>query len=206
MHLFQTILKLHELRMTRQEFLHRQGLRTPRLHAVLLVVTFWLTMSWVQAAEVRKEIQVKCSYLHNFTKFVEWPAETFDSDTSPLVIGVYGNEGMRLELETQVNGRTLGKRRFEVKRVETPKDVARVHLLYISEAPDTICLSLVSAAAQEAKLTVGDTDEFVKGGGMIRFVLEEGKIRFEINQGTAEAAKLKLSPQLLKLARVVRKK
>jgi hypothetical protein len=41
-------------------------------------------------------------------------------------------------------------------------------------------------------------------GGAIRFVLESNKIRFEIDVARAEAARLRISSKLLRLARALR--
>jgi hypothetical protein len=49
-------------------------------------------------------------------------------------------------------------------------------------------------------LTVGETSDFLSDGGMIRFHLEEDKIRFDINLAAAESARLKISSRLLLLA------
>jgi hypothetical protein len=49
-------------------------------------------------------------------------------------------------------------------------------------------------------LTVGDTDRFVETGGMINFVKEGKKIRFEINEAAAKRAGLRVSSKLLSLA------
>jgi len=52
-------------------------------------------------------------------------------------------------------------------------------------------------------LTVGETDRFAQSGGVINFILEENKVRFEINSETAARARLKISSKLLALARIV---
>jgi hypothetical protein len=49
-------------------------------------------------------------------------------------------------------------------------------------------------------LTVGETANFLSEGGMIRFHLEEGKVRFDINLGAADSSHLKISSRLLLLA------
>ena len=49
-------------------------------------------------------------------------------------------------------------------------------------------------------LTVGETAQFLRDGGMVRFYLQNNKVRFQINQKNAEAAGLKVSSQLLALA------
>ena len=54
-----------------------------------------------------------------------------------------------------------------------------------------------------AILTIGDIDHFIEYEGIIGFVKEDNKIRFEINLTQAEKQRLKISSQLLKLARRV---
>ena len=49
-------------------------------------------------------------------------------------------------------------------------------------------------------LTVADTAGFLDHGGIINFVLEGSKVRFEINQEAAERAGIKISSKLLRLA------
>jgi hypothetical protein len=55
----------------------------------------------------------------------------------------------------------------------------------------------------KAVLTVGETEDFAEDGGMIAFLVEENKIRFEINLEAADKAKLKISSKLLALAKTV---
>jgi hypothetical protein len=51
---------------------------------------------------------------------------------------------------------------------------------------------------------VGEGDGFLDGGGMIAFILEDRRVRFNIDQGAAQKAGLKLSSRLLSVARSVR--
>ncbi len=44
---------------------------------------------------------------------------------------------------------------------------------------------------------------FLESGGIINFVMEEKKVRFEINMTAAKSAKLKIRSQLLRLAKRV---
>jgi hypothetical protein len=49
-------------------------------------------------------------------------------------------------------------------------------------------------------LTVGEADNFLSEGGVIRLHLEQDKIRFDINVGVADSSHLKISSRLLLLA------
>jgi hypothetical protein len=53
-------------------------------------------------------------------------------------------------------------------------------------------------------LTVGDSAGFLERGGVIRFRVEDNKVRFDINPDAAARAHLEVSSQLLKLATIVR--
>jgi len=52
-------------------------------------------------------------------------------------------------------------------------------------------------------LTVGETGDFLRQGGIIRFSMEDRKIRFDVNQEAAEKVHLNVSARLLLLARSV---
>jgi hypothetical protein len=52
-------------------------------------------------------------------------------------------------------------------------------------------------------LTVADADGFARSGGMVAFVRENNKLRFEINESAAKQAGLSVSSRLLSVARQV---
>ena len=52
-------------------------------------------------------------------------------------------------------------------------------------------------------LTVGDTSGFTESGGSINFLMEDSKVRFDINLTASEKAGLKIRSQLLRLAKKV---
>jgi hypothetical protein len=52
-------------------------------------------------------------------------------------------------------------------------------------------------------LTVGEAPGFAEHGGVIRFVLEDNRVRFEVNVAAAHQADLTISSRLLTLARIV---
>jgi len=52
-------------------------------------------------------------------------------------------------------------------------------------------------------LTVSEMEQFARNRGMIQFIMQENRARFEINADAAKRAGLKISSKLLKLSRVV---
>ncbi|MCJ7729928.1 MAG: YfiR family protein, partial [Sedimentisphaerales bacterium] len=62
---------------------------------------------------------------------------------------------------------------------------------------------IIDIVGKDGVLTVGDTSGFIESGGVINFMLEENKIRFDINLTAAEKTGLKIRSQLLRLAKKV---
>jgi hypothetical protein len=52
-------------------------------------------------------------------------------------------------------------------------------------------------------LTIGETPGFARNGGIINLILEDNKVRFEVNVAAAKEAELNISSRLLALARIV---
>ena len=52
-------------------------------------------------------------------------------------------------------------------------------------------------------LTVGQGGNFMRDGGIIAFVIENRRVRFDINQSAAAKAELKMNAKLLSVARSV---
>jgi len=160
-----------------------------------------LTVKIFAGEPVSKEYQVKAAFLYNFAKFVEWPAASFENESSPLVIGVFGENPFGGELENVVRGRKINGHPILVKPVPAAASAHNVHVLFISAAEDERLGEFRTAVRNAGILTVGESDEFVRRGGMIQFVPDGDKIRFEIRADQAAAVGLKISSQLLKLGR-----
>jgi hypothetical protein len=152
---------------------------------------------------VLNEYEAKAAFLFNFVKFVEWPAQAFANGNSPLIIGVVGDDRSSGVIDQTINGKTANGRRLVVKRFSSFKALTFCHIVFVrSSERDRTRQTL--AAAGPCALTVGETEGFARGGGIINFTILDGKLRLEINQTSAERAGLKISAKLLSLARVIR--
>lgn len=163
-------------------------------------------MESAQAQEsVSKEYQVKAAFLYNFAKFVEWPAQTFTNDESPLVIGVFGQNPFGGVLDAIAQKHQINGRAIVIKPVNTVADAAGVNLMFLGTNEDKQAADILAALKGTNILTVGESEKFMAAGGMIGFVPVDDKIRFEINASAAERHGLKISAQLLRLAISVHK-
>ena len=78
-------------------------------------------------------------------------------------------------------------------------------ILFISSSEANRLNKIIEALDKNAVLTVSDIPQFSQRQGMIQFVLEENRIRFEVNLTATQRAGLTLSSELLKVATAVRK-
>ncbi len=149
------------------------------------------------------EYQVKAAFLYHFSQFVEWPEGTFKHTGSPLVYCTIGEDPFHGALDASLSGKTLGARPLHVSHFQQSQDFRACQIVFIGAGDKKLVASMLSSLKGAPILTVGDSEHFVEDGGMIGFLLEENKIRFEINMEAAEHAKLKLSSRLLALAKRV---
>jgi hypothetical protein len=176
--------------------------------AIVLVILFSLLgIPWAVGADspVSKEYQIKAAFLYNFTKFVEWTPQRFPEESSPIVIGILGKNPFGNELEGIVRGRTVNGREIVVKLTESPNQIPVAHVLFVAAGEERRFREVFTSGAGTGVLTVGDSEQTATLGAMINFTMEGNKVRFDINIGAAERAGLKISAQLQKLAKSVRK-
>jgi hypothetical protein len=154
----------------------------------------------------RTEYEVKAEFLPLFAQFVKWPAESFPDTNAPLVVGVLGDDPFGEALDRAVGKqKTAGGRKLVVKRMRDVADVTTCHVLFISRSEKDNIEPVLGALAQagRAVLTVADTEGFAHRGGIINFVLQGRKVRFEINREAASRRGLSISWELLNLTNAV---
>lgn len=152
-------------------------------------------------AQSPNEYQVKAAFLYNFAKFVDWPAEAFTDSNAPLVIGVIGDDPFGGALDQAVSGKSIGGHWLNVRRLKWGQDLRSCHILYISSSERRRLPQIIQSLRGASVLTVGDVEEFNQQGGIINFILESNKVRFEINSRAADQARLRISSKLLALAK-----
>jgi hypothetical protein len=148
-----------------------------------------------------KEHEVKAAFLYNFAKFVKWPDN--DPRSPTFVIAVLGEDPFGSVLDRTVAGKTVLGRSVEVKRLQNLDATEPIHILFVGESEKKHLPEIWKRLEGTSVLTVGEMDSFAERGGMIAFKVREDVVQFEINLGSVERARLKMSSQLIRLARQV---
>jgi hypothetical protein len=170
----------------------------PALLASVLVLAI-PSLAWRDAtveASTVGDAQVKAAFLFNFTRFIEWPAPS----DGPLVIGVGGDVGFADIVSQTVSGRSVNGREFQTRRLALGDDPSGCHVVFVGVMRPHDASELLKRIRGPV-LTVGDTVQFLRDGGIVRFYVDNNKVRFEISRKNAEAAGLKISSHLLILSK-----
>ncbi|GFO70484.1 hypothetical protein GMLC_40630 [Geomonas limicola] len=147
------------------------------------------------------EYQVKAAFLYNFLKFVEWPSDSTTSSGS-LTLGILGKDPFGEAIE-EVRGKTAKGRRIAVVHLRTPEEARDCDLLFISASERGRLAQILKTVQNYRVLTVADQEGFCQAGGMINLVSVKNRVGFEVNMAAATRVRLRISSQLLKLARQV---
>jgi hypothetical protein len=148
--------------------------------------------------------QVESVFLLNFAKYVDWPASAFTNDTVPMTIGVIGAGPLGDDLKRTIAGKDVNGRPFVLKYLAADAELRGCQILFISHSEASRVGGILDKAGALPILTVGEDEEFEQDGGIINFVLKNGKVRIEISLSAAKKAGLTISSRLLAVADVVR--
>lgn len=174
--------------------MHRPSLR---------LLTVALGLLWVGGVQADNPAKVQLGFLFNFVRYVEWPESALKPGAPLRVCLAPGNADLSAQF-LEVSKQPIAGLAMVGKVLARPPDVADCHAVYIpAEAPGPQSV-WIDAASRSSVLTVGDAPDFMDAGGMIGLVPVGGRYRFDIHLGKALMVNLRISSQLLKLAKTVK--
>jgi hypothetical protein len=178
-----------------------------RLHPLklLIVVPLLFAGGRLEAQEPRPtEYQVEAAYLYNFGKFIALPENPSGSKTDNFTICILGQDPFGRILDSALAGEAIGGKAATAKRIFAPEEAVSCQILFISSSESIRLNKILKTLDRNAILTVSDMAKFSQRGGMIQFITEGNRIRFEINLAATQSSGLTLSSELLKVAVAVR--
>lgn len=159
-----------------------------------------IALVWPAAAqEAPLEYDVKAAFLLNFTKFIDWPASAFASG-APFRICITGEDPFGVSLAKIVEGEQVSSRPIAVEKMGR-EQLTHCQIVFFGRSEKNVAEAI--SRLGPGVLTVGESPDFLRAGGVIRFVVENNHVRFDVNQTTARKAGLEISSRLLKVARNV---
>lgn len=148
------------------------------------------------------EYAAKAAFLLNIAKYATWPPSAFADSSSPIVIGILGDDPFGPNLERVVSGRIINDRPITIRRLKRAADLRGAHVVFISASESDRAAGICAGLAEGGSLCVGDT-EGTANSTAISFSVERGRIAFTVNLAAARKSNVAISSKLLQLAKTV---
>ena len=120
-----------------------------------------------------------------------------------MVFCVLGDDPFHGDLEGTVEGKLVYGKSVRIRHIQQAVDGKECELIFLGRSENARVPEILKALSGLPVLTVGESDDFLRQGGIIRFCMEDRKVRFEVSQEAAERAHLNVSARLLLLAKTV---
>jgi hypothetical protein len=143
------------------------------------------------------EQAVKASFLFKFAPFVSWPAAA-QPQGGPFNICLRGEDPFGATLDEVVRGQRISGRSVSVRRLGDNGTLGGCQMLFAGRSAATSYAPFAEIDGQPI-LTVSDQKSGVDGA-MIQFVMQNGRVRFQIDSTAARANGLTISSKLLGMA------
>jgi len=150
------------------------------------------------------ESAVKATFLYKFVPFVMWPAGAFESATSPVVICTLGADPVSDLLDEAIAGQRVDQHPLAVRHLQNITRDSPCNVLYIAVPDVAAATQAIADMRGRPVLTVTDSSRLPGVPSVISFIVDNNRVRFDVDQNAAAENNLVLSSKLLSLARAVR--
>lgn len=174
-----------------------------RLRALCLLVSGLLTLGSPSVGHAKQfsAHEIKAIFLFNFSRFVTWPEEAFDSPSAPFHYCALGEGGLVVDaLEQSIVGETIDGRAILINQSPDTHEIEACHILFIGKNSPLEIETIMPQLTRGNVLAVSDTRGFVQRGGMMELANESGRIKLLVNTDRLDAAGLVASSKLLRMA------
>ncbi len=175
-----------------------------RLFCIVLVmpVIFLSAYSATASQYSKLEYEVKSAYIFNYLYFTEWLAKPYFHHKDPLIIGIVGDRFVYRSLES-IESKKINDRSIELKPIEASVENIKncnCQIIFFSHHIEVLSPSILDALHQDSILTIGESQDFSRKGGIINFIVRKNKVKFNINLNSASKAKIKFRSKMLRAA------
>lgn len=171
-------------------------MKVPDLKVIYLIL---LCVSSIQISNAQDE-KFKAIFIYNFTKYIEWPAE---SASEKFTITIFGNKQVENELVGISSKMKVGSKSIVVKAIQSPNDIPETQILFITREKSEDLKLISEAVKSKNVLIIADKPNACNSGAGLNFISKNGNLNFEIQQENIKNAGLTLNSGLLRLGTVL---
>ena len=165
-----------------------------------LTLTAFTGLAWAEYTEV----ELKAALILNFAKYVEWPANSLNDTPGKLTMCMVGKRDALFDKLTAMEGKIVNDLSLRVRAADRNDNLMGCHVLVLAESEAEHFEKVLRPLVGTPVLTVNGSSRFLEAGGIISLIVENNKVRFDINLSAARRNKSVMSSNLLKLVRQVR--
>jgi len=163
----------------------------------LILSIFALCLAWVVQAQEKPLHEIHSAMLYNFIKYVQWPNE---GEGGEFVVGVMGEDDVFNTLKQWYDGKPKGSKKYVIKKLASAADASGCAVVYLGKNKSNQFDQIKGSITGKPVLTITNGNGLGQKGSCINFKVIDGKLKFEMNQGTFGSANLKVSSQLSSMA------
>lgn len=147
--------------------------------------------------------QAQSEYIRSFADFIAWPAPPNRTASETINFCILGRDPYGELLDKSILFHPVGERRTILTRAQHLNDLSGCNVLFVSSSEAKHEAKILKSLRNKNILTVGDASDFAALGGIIQFVVNQGRVSFLINVDAAQRAGLKVDASLLAIAKIV---
>lgn len=147
-----------------------------------------------------EEIVMKAAFIERFTRFIEWPDNSFD-DTATFKILILNDQSFAKNMEILYATTKIKGKKVVVHNSDDYYTINNCQMVFLSSSCRKKLEEILEYSKKYNVLTIADTDGFCEKGVMINFFIEEDILRFEINTKEVKESNLKISNFLVNVAK-----
>jgi hypothetical protein len=166
----------------------------------LLLAAPWIATSPAAATAPPSDLAVKAAFLTKFPAYVAWPPAARPRPGAAMQICLLGEDPFGRLIDEAARGQQVDGHPLQVRRLESAAQAGGCHVAFVQGDP-----ALLQGLQGKPVLTVTDA----RGGaqaGMIHFVIQQGRVRFAIDEAQAAKCGVAISSRLLGIALSVRQR
>jgi hypothetical protein len=141
--------------------------------------------------------EIHSAMLFNFMKYIQWPNE---AEAGEFVMGIFGEDDVFNTMKSRYDGKPKGAKKYVIKKITSAAEAATCQVVYLGKFKNKEFEGIKTAVAGKSILTITDSGNLGQKGSCINFKVIDGKLKFELNNASLNAASLKVSSQLTSMA------
>jgi len=148
------------------------------------------------------EADLKAAYIYNFARYAEWKGKKKNAST--FVICVHRRSDLFKSLKKLESKKLKGIKIKVIAVGDGEGCLVPCHMVVLPKLSPSKLKAFVRKSTKENVLSVSDIDGYGEYGVMINLKKVSNKMTFEVNLNELSHSKIKLSSNLLRLAKIVK--